>query len=594
MPETVRNRIPGFLKDKNSLSLALFFVFAALVALLAVIPDVKLTRPKLLFAESVLYGLFALWLVSKVSRGVFELKASLLNVPVAAYLAVSALFYAFSPDKPVALNELKRNILSAAVFFLAEDLLGTEKRRNAFVWCWLSGLFVAASYGVMQHSGGIGRVMVPGFDRVISTFGNPIFFGAFIVAGVPVAAGEFLKNRNRIAKAFLAVLIVLSLTALYYTKTRASFIGLAVSLILFFFGILRSGRMRYLLAALVVAGFALFVANTSSLWTRHQAHALIWRDSAAMWASKPVFGTGPGTFHVYFPDFASEELKRIWPQDQFIVNDAHNEYVQMLAETGIAGFGMFVWLLASFGVMSVVRIKGSDGAERIMTSAFAASGAGLLAQNLFSVDMRFIISSLYFFAAAGAIGSFTKETFSVRIGPKTFRVVLSAAIIALCAHMYQKMLAPYAAERKVAHMNDFFDEKVLEPAKTIGELEALAKEYPEQGLVFEKLGWVYAKERNWDKAIRNFRKSIELRPGVFGPYNNLGNIYFLLGDRKTAIGFWERSLEINPGQIDSRLNLATAYYYNGQLKAAVGQIKEVLKIEKDNEKALVLLKQMKE
>ena len=76
--------------------------------------------------------------------------------------------------------------------------------------------------------------------------------------------------------------------------------------------------------------------------------------------------------------------------------------------------------------------------------------------------------------------------------------------------------------------------------------------------------------------------------------NNLGNIYYLMGNRPMAIGYWNRSLAINPQQIDSRLNLAIAYYYQGELRESAEQLKVILKTDPKNEKAIVLLRQMTE
>ena len=86
----------------------------------------------------------------------------------------------------------------------------------------------------------------------------------------------------------------------------------------------------------------------------------------------------------------------------------------------------------------------------------------------------------------------------------------------------------------------FFDERILEPAKTISDLEELAEKYPEQASVFEKLGWVYAKEKQFPKAIASFERAVQLNPGLFGVYNNLGNIYFHMNNRAKSIEYYRK------------------------------------------------------
>jgi len=388
--------------------------------------------------------------------------------------------------------------------------------------------------------------------------------------------------------------MAMEFAAIYFTETRAAFIGLGVAAAVFLWLTISSISKRNIIFAVLLVVFGLFAFATKNIWHRQQAHTLIWRDTLTMWADHPFFGTGPGTFHIYFPKYASPELRKIWPQEQNIINDAHNEYIQYLSETGVAGFGIFLWLLVSIFKNASLVSRVTSQRDHLLLSGFAASSAGILAQNIFSVDMRFIISSVYLFVAAGFIDSFGEEYYRKESLSKPLRAIGLIICAALSVFVFQKILEPYIAQKDVAAAPDFFDQKILEPAKTISDLELIAKKYPTQALVFEKLGWVYSKEKNWQKAIENLVKASQLNPKSAGPLNNLGNIYFLLGDRTNAIRFWNRSLEINPVQVDSRLNLALAYYYKGKLKEAADQLREVLKIDPHNEKAIVMLKQMTE
>jgi O-antigen ligase len=62
------------------------------------------------------------------------------------------------------------------------------------------------------------------------------------------------------------------------------------------------------------------------------------RDGLTMFAKKPVLGWGLGTFPIVYPQFGS------FFTDRF-VNHAHNDYVQLLAETGTLGFLTMLWFL---------------------------------------------------------------------------------------------------------------------------------------------------------------------------------------------------------------------------------------------------------
>ena len=571
-----------------ALALAAVLFFAPLV------PDVRLSRPKLLLLETGLYGLLFAGLAARIYIGKLEIRNSLLLLPLLCYGLLEQLFYFLSPDKIVAVTELKRSLLSLAAYFVAANLIDTEKNRLAVLWAALAGSFLAALYGVLQHSGGIGILDVPHMDRVMSTFGNPIFFAANLVVMLPAAAGLLIASQKRLPKFLLIIFMATAVAALYFTQTRAAYIGLAAAAAVFTVLSMRSNRAKILTLVAIAALFAVFVALTTNIWMRQQQHLLIWRDTLVMWAHYPFAGTGPGTFHIYFPKFASDALRAVWPQGQFIVNDAHNEYIQSLAETGIAGFGIFLWLIIAFGVNTVRTLSRHEGRGRFVIIGLAASCAGLLAQNFFSVDMRFIVSAVYLYICMGLVDSYQEQRIGFGNLPRAGRFAGVALVLCAGAFTFHEVLKPYVAQKTVAAEKNFFDERVLEPAKTIDDLTKLLAQYPDEPLIHEKLGWVYSKERNWPAAIANYTKAAELNPASSGPLNNLGNIHFLTGNRQMAIEFWRRSLERNPDQVDSRLNLATAYYYEGRLKEAVDELKAALARDPGNKKALVMLKQMTE
>jgi O-antigen ligase len=610
------------LRFYNYLPLA---VMCVMLFIAPIAPDIKLVRPKLLVLQTGLFGAVVLWCIISATRGALIVRKGWTLLPIAVYAVLGALFYQLSPDKPVALTEFNRCVVSLCAYVAALHLIRSPAQTRWCLGSWLTGTFLAAVYGILQHSGGVGFIGVPHMDRVMSTFGNPIFFAAHLVISLPVALGlladmsdhgshgkDFQGTKYFITRMALAVFLFVGLWALLLTKTRGAYLGFSVAILTFV--VLRvyhrtphaadgkrvqhnqgasmaMSRIRLGLSvggAVVVVG--IFAYATRAIWSRQQAHLLIWRDTVSMWTTHPWFGIGTGTFHLYFPQFASDALKSIWPQGQCIVNDAHNEFLQIMVETGIIGIGVFLWLLATF-FFSQTR---TNHGRRAMIDGMVAGAAGLLAQNMVSVDMRFIISSVYLFTVFGMVDGFSAQDREIslsRIGQK-LALIIGAGLVGY--YLFSLALSPYIAQKKYAATPDFFDQKVLEPARTVADLEALAIKYPDQPSIFEKIGWIYAKEKKWELAIKNYQAAQRMSPQTPGPYNNLGNIYFLTGNRPAAIACWQQSLIVAPGQLDSRLNLATAFYYQGRLKEAADELKEVLKIDPHNEKAIVLLKQMTE
>jgi O-antigen ligase len=57
-----------------------------------------------------------------------------------------------------------------------------------------------------------------------------------------------------------------------------------------------------------------------------------------MFSHQPVLGFGLGTFPTVYPSY------RTFYTNLF-VNEAHNDYAQVLVETGLLGFGLMLWFL---------------------------------------------------------------------------------------------------------------------------------------------------------------------------------------------------------------------------------------------------------
>ena len=64
----------------------------------------------------------------------------------------------------------------------------------------------------------------------------------------------------------------------------------------------------------------------------------ITKDSLRMFFKRPVAGWGLGTFPTVYPSYRSFYTN-------LFVNEAHNDYAQLLAETGLLGFSLMMWFL---------------------------------------------------------------------------------------------------------------------------------------------------------------------------------------------------------------------------------------------------------
>ncbi|MEK9144625.1 MAG: tetratricopeptide repeat protein [Elusimicrobiota bacterium] len=564
----------------------LFALWALTFSALAFVPDQKILRYKLLAVEAGVWLLLSAAAASW-AAGASSMTRTPLDIPVLLYGASGALFYLLSPERGVSRMEFARMLFCAAAFFAATQTWPRlrEPRRALAAFSLCGGLL--GVYSLLQLRGGFWILAVPQLDRPIATFGNPIFLAAFFLPALILTLGLLADPPTPSWRIPLSLSAALCAAGLWVAQSRAALAGAAAAGLLAALLSLK-GRARAAAVCVVLAGLAL-----AGAWfrTRQWTHGLIWADTLALWKANPFFGCGLGRFHVEFPAYASDALKALWPQRKVIINFAHNEYLQALAETGLLGFSLLGWVVGAFARWLWAELRDPARLRRLGGPALAA--AALLAQAVFSPDLRFGVSSFVVFALMGAAlsqGSGVQgplPAFPGRLGC----AALAGAFLLAWGNL---ALQPALAERRLSREPSFHVAHSPELEKAFAELEERLARDPSDGDAAENLGYLYAKEKRWPEAIEKYRLASRLLPDRPGPVNNLGNIYYSLGDLENAISYWKRSVALAPDQLDAHLNLGKSLYEVGRLKESSVHLQAVLKKDPANEKAQILLKKMVE
>jgi len=486
-----------------------------------------------------------------------------LDVPAWALALAGLIFWAMSPDVAVTQNEAARLIFCGLAFWAASRSFADEGPAR-FLTAWSLGATAAAAWAIVTA--------VCGEPRPFASFGNPIFLGTALASALPIAAARAWTDPKR--PAAWATAAALQGAALLLTHSRSAVFGLLAGLALWALARLRGRRLAL---ALVTGGFV----AAAAAWLfrgREWTHALIWRDALALWRAHPLLGCGLGRFHLEFPAFASDALRARWPEGRVIVNFAHNEYLQTLAETG--PLGLAALLAAPVVAWLALRRDGSEEGSGDRGAAVAGALA-LFAAAFVSPDMRFGASA---FAAFALLGAATRARESGRAAPVLLPVGSLIVFTGLA-------MQPAIAVRRNSLEAPFLS---VTAAGLVREAEHRVARSPADADAVEELGFIKAKASDFAGARAAFESAARLDPARPGPLNNLGNLAYLAGDYEGAAGWWERSLAAAPEQIDARLNLAKLLCERGRLKSCSRHLDEVLRREPTNAKAQVLYKKMVE
>jgi O-antigen ligase len=579
---------------KGRSALALWLLLGFVIAL-ALVPDGAVLRSKIVWAQALLLGAACVALGEQALRGTLRLHWVGFLFAGAAVVSVAAVqlqFPAGLVSRSLARDEVLRlAILPLGTWTVGSSLRTPADRRRLLLVLQLSVIPVAG-YALAQNLAGVLDLPIDRAARAASTFGNPLFLAAFLVLATPLCAAGALfgSGANRWAGALATGL---ALPALLAAQSRWAWLGFAISLAVGVVLLAPDRRTRRnLLIALGVAG-AIIVAITIPVLTRPQSHALIWRDTWAMIQSAP-WGIGPGQFPVAFLPYASPELLEAYPRPEVIVNDAHSEPLQILAELGWPGLLallLSVTLLARSAVATLRRVA-TDDAERPMLVAGLAALCGAGVQSLGSPDLRFVSSTMAFAAVVGFCASFAPpRTWTVR-GGRPARAILALAALAGLVLVAQKSWDRHQIAKLIRPIPAF--QSSPGNRALIASLQEDVAEHPDDPERHYTLGVALAAEYQYAAAATAFRASARLAPGNPGVLRSLGIAEGLAGEFSSAMSNLRTSLGVSPDDPTALYVLAYAAYGMGDLRTCIESLEALLVLEPEHPQGRLLLARLRE
>jgi len=443
-----------------------------------------------------------------------------------------------------------------------------------------------------------------GGGRISSTFGNPNFYGGVLAALAPYALYFSLsKPGYGVHFMFFAV-------ALLMTLSRASWVGGSSGILIF---VLTAGKKRVSLkaprvlaarnvlaaAALILAGafiisprftgeifkraFSIFDLSETDIVSRFEGYAA----SLAIFAKKPLFGHGPESFSILFRAHAPVSFVKQ------LGGLAHAGYshcypLQILTETGLAGFGAWFFLI-------FVLIKKAFLSKELFKKAAGASVIAFVVTNLFAFPS---ITEMFVFWFSAAViygplrcctrfssvdGTLLPALRKARIFLAARRAGAIAAILILSAPLISEVIFVSAL-------------KTSDDAKAYALLRRSASFLPSDYhlmnagkrclLIYDKTKspvWIDRGEYFFEKLIRrNPRHALALN-GAGVASREKFNLHKEKKDALRAERFFEKAIGNDPYLKAAHLNFARFLEKQGKLFEAARQYEQALEIYTDDE-----------
>jgi len=643
---------------------------ASIIALVILIPIVFYPRcvtvflpAKELLAEILVLLALMFWGFRIINKEEIKIISTPLNFPILSFMAVCLLSLIWSNSFFVSLKELPLFLTGPLLYFMLTNNISEEQQINRILNTILivGGLF--GIYGILQYNGidftfwagNIGR------QQVFGLFGNVNYFAEYMIVPLPLAISLFFTAQNRIHKILLLVGILAMGGSLIFTFTRGSYLAIGISsLFMFFLYLTRRGNgfikehkkiFIFTLALILLVTFLFTLPNplnkpgtviskiqgriSISQFTKDTSlkrRIAIWKFTGMMITDNPILGSGIGTFKynslTYQAKFFDQsENRRLYPHG--FADKAHNEYLQLWAELGIIGLGIFLWLMVSYFNYGIKLLKRMQNRyKQGMIIGLMGAIVAVLVDGIFGFPLHLpatIVSFWLILALTIATNKIEADTGKNYIVKKNtnpvsrFKPLLYILIILLVTFLCITVTRPFIARTYLYYANNEIkeenwnraikmDEEALKWDPYLGqahydigkilEIKGIynssleyfmkASKYIDHISLPQDIALIYLKKGQLDEAVIKLKQAVSYqkdKKSMVPLYSELGNTFLRLKRYKPAEIAFKNALKINSDFVNAHYGLAGTYLKQNKLDEAQEELQKVIELAPDSQEA---------
>jgi len=367
-------------------------------------------------------ALFALWALHEAATGELKIAGNVTFLPM---LAFSALIIFQIATKQTAYRAATGSAFllfcsyGLLCFLVVQYLRRTWQLKVAAVAFSVYG-FVLATFSLIQGLAPNGKLYwmrTPKFGGwIYGPYVNHNHYAGLMEMLFPVPLVIFLSPRvQRSHKAMAAVASAVMVSTIFLCGSRGGMLAFAVQMALLAAVLIRRRERRrttMALAAFFVLAFAVLAwIGSGELAQRMTSIPIatqtelsggmrlsIDRDCLKMFLHKPVTGWGLGVFSEVYPQFRSFYTN-------LTIDQAHNDYLQFLVETGVVGFGIIAWFLFSVYRAAVAKLKVSlPDLNADVALAALLSVSGILVHSFVDFNLQIPANAVLFLVICTVAG----------------------------------------------------------------------------------------------------------------------------------------------------------------------------------------------
>ncbi|MBF0331533.1 MAG: O-antigen ligase family protein [Candidatus Omnitrophica bacterium] len=491
--------------------------------------------------------------------------------PLALLLIAAAVSMPWTADVSSSVSAMIVLVAYILFFHMLFETLLYARSRQIFLWFFAACSLVVALIGINDI---IYLSSVPAQEienarltneslyyilinkRACSLLGWPNVLAGFLMLGMPVAAGLFVIARQWALKVLCIISAAVMLTAFFFTY---SFLGWSVFLFtatIMVFILWRSGFLRIppKMGPWVMAGIFLLMVLFSVVVIRKNFASSISprkeyaRVVASVITEHPWRGVGFGAYRAASLKFVDNR--------EGLTGFAHNAYLQIWAEAGIAALIAVIWLLFLMARGSWrAWLAPGERDHKLMLAVVVWGMLAFLIDNLNSFTMLKPNSSFFFWTWLAVVASFIYRT------PPVCARWLALAFLPVC------IVGIFLSARCAGYLN--WLQKSVQ-AVNAGQLkEGRAAMAHGQALnpldvrVWTALGMSYLQEFQrtqersaLERAQAAFERAAKIAPNFYHSFLILSRIHAFKGDMLQASALQQRAIAISPYETQRDLLLS--------------------------------------
>ena len=241
--------------------------------------------------------------------------------------------------------------------------------------------------------------------RFSGIFFNPNELGVILFVSLPIFCYYLLTSKRKINRILNFIVTLLIFIITIFTFSRASMLGMFISIMVILYYV-KKKWFRIFLVAFIVFSIVLLSSPVTMQILRLSDNPLtyrdkIWKAGLSRFSDQKIIGNGYGTSKQIM---SNRLLLRKYDINKWHLGlHFHNIYIEVLCETGIIGFALFLSFLIFVMCKFIKKIRISNGEEKIFTICCYSLFGGAIFHGFFESMMLSAgnISNIIFWTLIG-------------------------------------------------------------------------------------------------------------------------------------------------------------------------------------------------